>query len=132
MTKGIVALHKKVSLKRSSQWRKLKVVYLTISLLLVVISVVSIQIYNSQESCTTSTTTQKESGYYKSGPQNWNNSSYTYDVPITSSSCSTRSEDGSGVNFGLVILLFLALAVGYLYLPKLYFYLNVTDHKNNE
>lgn len=132
MIKGIVALHKKVSSRHTSQWRKLKVVYLTISLLLVVISIVSIQIYNSQESCTVSTTTHKESGYYKSGPQNWNNSSYSYDVPSTSSNCSTRGEDGSGASLGLVILLLLIIAIGYLYLPGLYFYLNATDRKSDE
>lgn len=132
MTKGIVALHKKVALKNTSQWRKLKVTYLTISLLLIVVTAVSIQAYNSQESCTTSTTTHKENGYYKSGPQNWNNSSYSYDVPVTSSSCSTRSDDDTGVSFSLMILLLLILAAGYLCLPKLHLYLNATDRKNNE
>lgn len=111
-------------LPQSNSWRVLQVSYLAISIFIIIFSFVAIQIYNSQESCTTQTTMRTEGSYYKSGPQNWNNSYYEYKVPETSSTCSSRSDSGTGISLWIVGLLTLLGAAGYILLPKLHRYMH--------
>lgn len=108
----------------SNSWRVLKVSYLAIIFFIIIFSFVAIQIYNSQESCTTRTTMRTEGSYYKSGPQNWNNSYYEYKVPETSSTCLSRSDSGTGISLWIVGLLTLLGAGGYILLPKLHRYMH--------
>lgn len=110
---------------RPNSWRVLQVSYSAISIFIIIFSFVAIQIYNSQESCTTQTTMRTEGSYHKSGPQNWNNSYYEYKVPETSSSCSTKSDSGTGISLWVVGLLLVLSVIGYLFLPKLHRYMHL-------
>lgn len=102
--------------------RRMRVAYICASVVLLGLIFGGVAIYDSQESCSVKTTTQTESGYYKSGPQNWNNSRYDYQVPVTKSTCSTRAEDG-GSAMPVAFVISLILIAGYFFLPKLNGYL---------
>jgi hypothetical protein len=122
----MIRLRKKFNqLQHRPEWRKLQVVYLVTALLISVGLIAGAWIYNSQEKCVTTSSTRTEHSYYKSGPQNWNNSAYSYEVPVTSTKCSTNDERGDGINAVLVAILpIVVFGIGYLFLPVLFHYLN--------
>ena len=110
--------------------RKLRVIYIAASTVLVMFALGIVAIYDSQESCSIKTTTQTESGYYKSGPQNWNNSRYEYQVPVTKSTCSTRADNGQST-LPIIIFIVLFLVVCYVLLPRLDGYLTLGQNRKS-
>jgi UDP-N-acetylmuramyl tripeptide synthase len=104
----------KATFKNDSKWRRLKVLYIVCSILLIGISFAVVQVSDSQVSCETTpsnfTATSTSSDWWDRG----------------SSECSTASQSGDGIGLGAVLGLIVVLGVGYLFLPKLHAYLHPT------
>lgn len=111
MIGGYVKRHKdthKSDFKNDRKWRKLKVIYIACSLLLLGVCLVIIQAANNSVSCTPGTQATNTNDW-------WNN---------TAPNCSTAAQNGGGISAGVFVWLLVILLVGYVCLPKIYRYLN--------
>jgi hypothetical protein len=99
-------------LKDNYKWRRFKVGYVVIAVIIILIMAISILAVNQQATCETAS---RQSWGQITGSANAS--------PDISTSCLSASARGEGISFAIIIIPIVLAFIGYKLLPRLYIYL---------